>query len=57
MTVIVASAFKWVTGRALDTPGTGLGLSIVKEIVSSDGSTMSVDPEPGSGTVFRIEFV
>ena len=37
-------------------PGTGLGLSIVKHGVSVMGAELSVESEPGRGTVMKILF-
>ncbi len=37
-----------------DGKGTGLGLSIVQSIVENHGGEISVDSEPGQGTVFTI---
>ncbi len=34
--------------------GTGLGLSISHRIVSSAGGTLTCEPRPGGGTVFRV---
>ena len=35
--------------------GTGLGLAIVKHIVVLHDGTVSVDSEPGKGSVFHID--
>jgi signal transduction histidine kinase/CheY-like chemotaxis protein len=40
--------------RSGSNPGTGLGLSIVKSLVDLHGGQISVDSEPGRGTIFRI---
>jgi signal transduction histidine kinase len=34
--------------------GTGLGLAIVQQIVTGHGGTITVESQPGSGTVFTI---
>jgi signal transduction histidine kinase len=39
----------FTTGR-----GTGLGLSIVQRIIKEHGGTITVESEPGQGTVFKI---
>lgn len=36
--------------------GTGLGLSLVKAIVDGQGGTVSVQSEPGRGTIFTLAF-
>lgn len=40
------------TARAV--PGSGLGLAIVRQTASGHGGTVTVEPRPGGGNVFRV---
>ena len=40
--------------RSRDTGGTGLGLSIVKHVMQRHGGEVTVDSEPGKGSVFGL---
>jgi signal transduction histidine kinase len=43
-------------GKNVKTPGAGLGLAIVQEIMSAHGGQVSIDDNPGGGTVFTLSF-
>jgi two-component system phosphate regulon sensor histidine kinase PhoR len=42
--------------RSRQTGGTGLGLSIVRNIVERSGGWVTVDSQPGKGSVFTLNF-
>ena len=41
-----------VTGRGV--PGSGLGLAIVHQAAATHGGTVTVEPRPGGGNIFRL---
>lgn len=43
--------------NSLDTQGVGLGLPLAKSIIEGQGGTISVQSEPGCGTVFTISLL
>ena len=43
--------------NSLDTQGIGLGLPLAKSIIEGQGGVLSVESEPGQGTVFHISFL
>jgi len=43
-------------GRSRDSGGTGLGLALVRHTVERSGGSVSVDSEPGRGSVFTLRF-
>ncbi len=47
--------YRTETATTMAIPGTGLGLSIVAGIVDAHGGTISVDSDPGKGTVFTVQ--
>ena len=42
--------------RSRELGGTGLGLSIVKHLASSLGAQVSLESQPGRGSIFRVHF-
>jgi two-component system phosphate regulon sensor histidine kinase PhoR len=42
------------TGRSRHLGGTGLGLAIVKHIAQAHGGTVSIESQPGKGSLFSI---
>ena len=53
-TELIFERFYRAGNRSGSNPGTGLGLSIVKSLVDLHGGQISVESEPGRGTVFRV---
>jgi len=43
-------------GRSRDSGGTGLGLALVRHMVERSGGSITVDSEPGRGSVFALRF-
>jgi DNA-binding response OmpR family regulator/nitrogen-specific signal transduction histidine kinase len=46
--------FQSTTAAAILNQGTGIGLSITKEFITMQGGSISVESEPGKGTIFNI---
>ncbi|MGE5621599.1 MAG: phosphate regulon sensor histidine kinase PhoR [Bacillota bacterium] len=42
--------------RSRETQGTGLGLAIVKHVLLRHDATLSIDSEPGKGSIFTVNF-
>jgi two-component system phosphate regulon sensor histidine kinase PhoR len=47
--------FRVDKARSRELGGTGLGLSIVKHLAQSFGGNVSVESQPGRGSIFRVE--
>jgi two-component system phosphate regulon sensor histidine kinase PhoR len=43
-------------GRSRETRGTGLGLAIVKHVLLRHNASLVIESEPGSGSVFMVQF-
>jgi signal transduction histidine kinase len=46
--------YRLEASRSRDTGGTGLGLTIVRQIVESQGGSITIDDRPGGGTRLRL---
>ena len=44
------------TARSRELGGTGLGLAIVKHIASRHRATLTIESEPGNGSIFTLRF-
>lgn len=54
---IFAEFHRLPAARAANTPGTGLGLAVARRVVEAHGGRLSLESQPGVGSIFRVSFL
>ncbi|MGA8426068.1 MAG: sensor histidine kinase, partial [Candidatus Dormiibacterota bacterium] len=54
---IFAEFHRLPAARASRTPGTGLGLAVARRVAEAHGGRLSLESQPGVGSVFRLSFL
>ncbi|MGC2192214.1 MAG: HAMP domain-containing sensor histidine kinase [Candidatus Dormiibacterota bacterium] len=54
---VFAEFHRLPAARSASTPGTGLGLAVARRVVEAHGGRLSLESQPGVGSIFRASFL